>query len=166
MAFIFQSAIQVSLRSGISVRCGWLSFSRVLYSFNLTHRLQSVAVGFHFPECYTTGARLFKICQLRLAFIFQSAIPVVDAPVGCICCGWLSFSRVLYPHNQGCLRVSVAVGFHFPECYTPIMVQPLERLLRLAFIFQSAIRRKKMGHSSSSCGWLSFSRVLYTYLPN
>ncbi len=80
-----------------------------------------------------------KQIMLRLAFIFQSAILSRRSWRGGLCCGWLSFSRVLYPGVQGTNPQAVAVGFHFPECYTRVPACNGRRLLRLAFIFQSAI---------------------------
>ncbi len=161
LAFIFQSAIP-SITAPPSVRrCGWLSFSRVLYLVDGTHRRLVVAVGFHFPECYTATARKAVRKRLRLAFIFQSAILSASKHWHRRCCGWLSFSRVLYGQSPDKVWKAVAVGFHFPECYTNIHQDRPFTELRLAFIFQSAIPAYPTWLSVSGCGWLSFSRVLY-----
>ena len=139
LAFIFQSAIHPFLRALSCRSCGWLSFSRVLYKTLYKERHLIVAVGFHFPECYTSGHLPPKHMQLRLAFIFQSAILNKLTGGASIGCGWLSFSRVLYVKDFTSFLDGVAVGFHFPECYTIHKLTPLTVKLRLAFIFQSAI---------------------------
>ena len=118
LAFIFQSAILYSSWILNKLCCGWLSFSRVLYSRGALGGADFVAVGFHFPECYTQAFREQIHKPLRLAFIFQSAIQGCPRVMGAACCGWLSFSRVLYCENPKPLAMAVAVGFHFPECYT------------------------------------------------
>ena len=141
--------------------CGWLSFSRVLYQEQREARFHDVAVGFHFPECYTGSSLRVTSRLLRLAFIFQSAIPAYPTWLSVSGCGWLSFSRVLYFVQNMAIANCVAVGFHFPECYTPSEPCPRPQRLRLAFIFQSAILSASAWTQPPSCGWLSFSRVLY-----
>ncbi len=166
LAFIFQSAILSASKHWHRRCCGWLSFSRVLYVLKATRNNLLVAVGFHFPECYTGKAQIKFGRQLRLAFIFQSAIPT-SIKIGRLqSCGWLSFSRVLYQHIQRGYQSPVAVGFHFPECYTSPQPSNNPDMLRLAFIFQSAIQLAHNTRSSPSCGWLSFSRVLYSMIRN
>ncbi len=118
LAFIFQSAILVLTRHRRLNSCGWLSFSRVLYLADIVLTLSSVAVGFHFPECYTYKDTITDASGLRLAFIFQSAILLMKYSKCVWGCGWLSFSRVLYCIEFGMDLPRVAVGFHFPECYT------------------------------------------------
>ena len=79
-----------------------------------------VAVGLHFPECYKS------VFPAVAAFVVAVGL---HFPECYKCVYWCTFST------------KVAVGLHFPECYRYHREAGITMKLRLAYIFQNAIRR-------------------------
>ncbi len=115
----------------------------------------------HFPECYTGSVTASMQGMLRLAFIFQSAILAHARSYQRVALRLAFIFQSAIQTVAGILFLPVAVGFHFPECYTRHTHLQTRRQLRLAFIFQSAIPKCNNIFMLPGCGWLSFSRVLY-----